>query len=183
MANSRPPKSKASEDGLRGEDRTLWRQVTSTVTPLEKTDHPESEPPGKSKKAVAERPARIAKPVPDKQVVRRSRPAPAQLDDKTTRAIARGRAPIDGRIDLHGLTQARAHQMLIARLEAGHRAGERIILVITGKGDRGEGVLRRAVPRWLAAPPLNALVSGYRRAHVGHGGDGALYVRIRRRNR
>ena len=59
----------------------------------------------------------------------------------------------------------------------------RLVLVITGKGGRGDserGVLRRQVPHWLGLPELRTYVVGYEDAGVRHGGEGALYVRVRR---
>ncbi|MEM1047052.1 MAG: Smr/MutS family protein [Pseudomonadota bacterium] len=97
---------------------------------------------------------------------------------------------IDGRIDLHGMTQRSAHGRLLSFLDQARSHGSRVVLVITGKGvrtpdapgsHRETGVLRRAVPLWLEEPAFRALVAGYSPAHRSHGGDGALYVRLRRR--
>jgi DNA-nicking Smr family endonuclease len=86
------------------------------------------------------------------------------------------------------MTQDRAHRALLSFLRRAQADGARVVLVITGKGARGPasepGVLRRAVPQWLALPEFRSLVVGYEIAHVTHGGEGALYVRVRRgRNR
>lgn len=97
--------------------------------------------------------------------------------------VARGRAAIDGRLDLHGLTQGEAHAALLRFLRAAVSRGARLVLVITGKGARGDGergVLKRQVPQWLSLPEFRALIVGYEDAHVAHGGEGALYVRVRR---
>ena len=88
-------------------------------------------------------------------------------------------------IDLHGKTQREAHAALVRFLRRAQREGARFVLVITGKGVRGSadgerGVLRRQVPLWLQLPELRAYVVGFEAAHVGHGGEGALYVRIRK---
>lgn len=108
---------------------------------------------------------------------------------------------IDSRLDLHGLSQAGAHDRLISHLAAASARGERCVMVITGKGGRryaqrgelppefrrrsdfdlGAGVLRRMVPLWLDASPLAELVEAFGPAEKGHGGDGALYVLLRRR--
>ena len=109
----------------------------------------------------------------------------------TLERLARGRANIDARIDLHGLTQAEAHAALLRFLHRAQAEGARFVLVITGKGTpatagtqhpaSGErGVLRRQVPLWLGLPEFRSCVLGFDGAHVGHGGDGALYVRLRR---
>jgi DNA-nicking Smr family endonuclease len=81
------------------------------------------------------------------------------------------------------MTQTRAHRMLLAFLQRAHHDGLTFVLVITGKGAAGDaqrGVLRRQVPQWLALPEFRTLVVGFEEAHIGHGGEGALYVRIRR---
>jgi DNA-nicking Smr family endonuclease len=95
--------------------------------------------------------------------------------------VARGREPIDARFDLHGLTQADAHAALSRFLHAASARGARLVLIITGKGTRSEGVLKRQVPLWLALPEFRDLVIGFEEAHAAHGGEGALYVRLRRR--
>jgi DNA-nicking Smr family endonuclease len=91
---------------------------------------------------------------------------------------------IDGRIDLHGRSQGEAHATLLAFLHRAQSHGARIVLVITGKG-AGEfggsrGILKRQVPLWLNLPEFRTYVSGLEQAHVEHGGEGALYVRLRR---
>jgi DNA-nicking Smr family endonuclease len=90
---------------------------------------------------------------------------------------------LDGRLDLHGMTQDRAKEALAAFVLRGHAEGRRAILVITGKGVLGEGVLRRRVPQWLAQAPLRVLVAGLSEAHRRHGGAGALYVTLKRNPR
>jgi DNA-nicking Smr family endonuclease len=97
--------------------------------------------------------------------------------------VARGREAIDGRLDLHGLTQSEAHAALLHFLRNASGRGARLVLVITGKGDGredGRGVLRRQVPHWLALPEFRVFVVGFEQAHLAHGGEGAIYVRIRR---
>jgi len=98
--------------------------------------------------------------------------------------LSRGRKEIDARLDLHGMTQTRAHRALSGFLQRAHSDGLTFVLIITGKGKMGaeseRGVLRRQVPQWLSLPEFRSLVVGFEEAHVGHGGEGALYVRIRR---
>ncbi len=109
------------------------------------------------------------------------------LEKTLARDLRRGRAEIDGRIDLHGMRQAEAHAALLAFVHRMHHRGARLVLVITGKGSPEpgpygdeRGVLRRMVPHWLADPVLRRCVIGYEPAGRAHGGEGALYVRIRR---
>ena len=88
------------------------------------------------------------------------------------------------RLDLHGLTQNKAHHQLLSFIENAYHDGWKSVLVITGKGttlDGEVGVLRRAVPRWLNESPLNAWIKGFDYAARGHGGEGALYILIRRK--
>jgi DNA-nicking Smr family endonuclease len=108
------------------------------------------------------------------------------LERRQKQRLARGIEPIDDRLDLHGKTQHEAYAALLRFLRRAQSDGARFVLVITGKGsgardDRSErGVLKRQVPLWLRLPELRAHVSAFEPAHVGHGGEGALYVRLRR---
>lgn len=104
------------------------------------------------------------------------------LDRRTAERFRRGRMELDGRIDLHGMTQAQAHGALAAFVHRAWLQGRRCLLVITGKGGfTGGGVLRHAAPRWLAEPVLARMILGVETAMPKDGGDGALYVLIRRR--
>jgi DNA-nicking Smr family endonuclease len=105
------------------------------------------------------------------------------MDKRTRSRVGRGVVAVDRRIDLHGLTQAAAEARLKRFLHEAQDDGARVVLVITGKGtDGGErGVLRRMTPHWLASPTMRDVVVGFEEASRGHGGSGALYVRIRRR--
>ncbi len=87
----------------------------------------------------------------------------------------------DATLDLHGLDQDRARVALITFVARSVREGRRSILVITGKGALGDGILRRRAPEWLAEPPLGEVVAGLSEAHRRHGGAGALYVALKRR--
>ena len=107
-----------------------------------------------------------------------------RLGVASVRSLSRGRKEIEARLDLHGLTQTRAHRALSGFLQRAHLDGLTFVLVITGKGKTGaeseRGVLRRQVPQWLSQPEFRTLVVGFEEAHIGHGGEGALYVRVRR---
>jgi DNA-nicking Smr family endonuclease len=108
----------------------------------------------------------------------------AQMERRMRQRVSRGRAPIDGVIDLHGMRQDEAHRALLAFIRRKHHDGAAVVIVVTGKGDpdpdKGRGVLKRMVPHWLADPGLRSCVIGYEEAGLKHGGGGALYVRIRR---
>jgi DNA-nicking Smr family endonuclease len=170
---------------LSDEERALWESVAKQVKPLRKKArtakplHPAAEPPSDLRPAPA-RPV-VSVPVP------KPKPAPplAPLGRREKSKLSRGRSEIDARIDLHGMTQLRAHRALLSFLQRAHADGVTFVLVITGKGKVGgaeeeRGVLRRQVPNWLGLPEFRALVVGFEEAHIGHGGEGALYVRIRR---
>ena len=117
-------------------------------------------------------------------------PGLAPLTRRMKRSVARGKDTIDARLDLHGLTQHEAHDTLLRFLRSASARDARLVLVITGKGklsgkrdvggDRERGVLRRQVPQWLSLPEFRAYVVGFEDAAIAHGGEGALYVRVRR---
>ena len=127
-------------------------------------------------------PRRRAKPLRPSRLSARqspSRRALAPLGRRERSHLSRGQKQIDARLDLHGMTQTRAHHALSGFLQRAHGDGLTFVLVITGKGKIGaeseRGVLRRQVPQWLSLPEFRALVVGFEEAHIGHGGEGALY--------
>lgn len=169
----------------RKEDHELWERVKRTTKPLH-SNRASLEFKAEMGEINLARPEqirgvpRIIRPYAPEPIVTVSlAPKPSLLDQSVTRKIAKGRTGIEGRIDLHGMTQAEAHSRLFRFLESSYQQGKRTILVITGKGVRGEGILRQAVPRWLSEPEFRKYASGYHEAHVTHGGGGALYVRLR----
>jgi DNA-nicking Smr family endonuclease len=170
---------------LSPEERVLWTTVTKTISPLRDIMPDENEETHASvpvrRRATAEKSAPIALPIPEK----RQLPPLTSLGRRTKQRVARGKEPIDGRLDLHGLTQRQAHDTLLRFLSAASSRGARLVLVITGKGaGQGErGILKRQVPQWLGLPEFRAWVIGFEEAHIAHGGEGALYVRIRRNSR
>jgi DNA-nicking Smr family endonuclease len=161
---------------LSADERVLWGQVTRSIAPLRNAV---AAPEAEAEEAETPRTREaVARPVP-----RRPAPPPAPLDRRQRRQVMRGKEPIDARLDLHGLTQAQAHSALLHFLREASARGARLVLVITGKGGRGDserGVLKRQVPHWLALPEFRAFVVGYDDAGLRHGGEGALYVRLRR---
>ena len=180
---------------LTPEERELWNAVAKQAKPLRKRAKKIEKPSSIEPLAVpAPRVAAASKAAASKAVAPKPRappqpPALAHFDRRERAKIAKGKREIDARIDLHGMTQARAHRALLAFLHREGADGSRVVLVITGKGkeiskatpaDAPRGVLRRMVPEWLALPEFRALVVSYEQAAIGHGGEGALYVRIRR---
>lgn len=111
-----------------------------------------------------------------------SRKAPELgLDKNTARRFERGELAIDSAIDLHhGLTQARAHEQLDIFVGNAVKAGARVLLIVTGKGRLGEGVLRRQVPEWLKLGPHASQILRLAPARIQHGGEGAYYLLLRR---
>jgi DNA-nicking Smr family endonuclease len=169
---------------LSREERVLWRTVTESIAPLHETPVDVGEFDNAPEIAPPPPPARAAKhvPLPPKAVAASAPPPLAPLGRRMRQRVARGREAIDARFDLHGLTQSEAHAALLHFLRTASARGHRLVLVITGKGRRnGEGgVLRRQVPQWLALPEFRSFVVGFEDAHIAHGGEGALYVRLRR---
>ncbi len=169
---------------LTAEERALWRGVARAVKPLRRKPLPESDEDG----APAAPPAAPRAPSPATPPSGRAVKTPTPLMPlmplarRERQKLARGGMQIDARIDLHGMTQAQAHMVLARFLRRAQSEGARFVLVITGKGGGAgdRGVLRRQVPLWLAMPDLRDTVVGFEEAHAAHGGQGALYVRIRR---
>jgi DNA-nicking Smr family endonuclease len=172
---------------LSQDERVLWSTVTRSIAPLRDEtleSDVETEP------ALAEKPrpaARKAKPVAAPTPAKSAPPGPPQLTPlsrRMRRSVARGKDAIDGKLDLHGLTQSEAHAALLRFLRQASAREARLVLIITGKGARGgdgeRGVLKRQVPQWLALPEFRSFVIGFEDAGVRHGGEGALYVRLRR---
>jgi DNA-nicking Smr family endonuclease len=119
--------------------------------------------------------------VPTRPPVFTPQPAPHGIDRRTLQRLNRGLVSIDARLDLHGMTQDEAHRHLTLFLAHHQRQGARCILVITGIGERTTGgTLRRMTPRWLAEPTNAARVIAHSPAQKRHGGEGALYVLLRR---
>ncbi|MFG1399517.1 Smr/MutS family protein [Roseixanthobacter pseudopolyaromaticivorans] len=193
---------------LNEEERALWQHVVRSVAPLRAAPRPLAPPPAPVAAPVpptpeAESPAsEPAAPPAKKRILRptgtaaarRALEAPAPpplsvLEPKVRRRLTRG-GEVDARLDLHGLTQAAAHRRLLMFVVEAQAAGHALVLVITGKGDPEtvfmagtpeRGVLRRAVPQWLSDAAMRPYVVGFESAARRHGGDGALYIRIRRR--
>lgn len=138
---------------------------------------------GKPRRQVAAPPAASPPPPP--------RPTPQELrtgstpgiDRRTADRARKGKMQIDARLDLHGMTQAVAHERLRAFIAGAQAAGHRMVLVITGRGafTGGQSVLKSQLPRWLNDPPLSGKILGFTAAQPRHGGQGAWYVLIKRK--
>jgi DNA-nicking Smr family endonuclease len=165
---------------IRPEEARLWSAVTGTVRPSRASRKGPAPPePADPNAAAAHLPLEAL-------ITRRMKPpetAPDGIEPNRKRRIARAREPIAARIDLHHMDQVRARAALHAFLLRVHEEGARAVLVITGKGALGDGVLRRRVPEWLGEAPVRGIVAGLSPAERHHGGDGALYVALKRRTR
>ena len=189
MTNAGEPPEPRRRRELSEEERALWRGVARSVRPLRKSPRRVAEDPQPAA-AVPARPVPKGKVLtavaPSRAATPATPPPLATFARREKRELARGRTAIDARIDLHGMTQAQAHAALVRFLHRAQDDGAKFALVVTGKGSRAadgaseRGVLRRQVPLWLQLPDLRDIVVGFEEAHVGHGGEGALYVRLRR---
>jgi len=176
-------------DDLSPDDRRIWARVAGSVTPAKPKKAPRIIPGA----AVVDPPAAPlprgpAKPrapapgwSPPVAAPARPRGHPEELEPRRQRRLSRERDPIEARIDLHGYGRFQAQDALTAFLLGAQARGCRSVLVITGQGRRGgTGVIRASVHEWLQAPALRGVVSGFASAARHHGGDGALYVTIRK---
>jgi DNA-nicking Smr family endonuclease len=212
MAKDRESRPLNKNSGKRGrgqslseDERALWEHTARDLKPIKgkkqrvtdslaaTADPAAARAPPAPKAAVPAR-REPPPPAPGPPPERLPSPQPAGLDRRTTRQIGSGRMDIEARIDLHGMRQSEAHTALRRFLLRAHAADKRLVLVITGKGgptrERDEwgheverGVLRRNVPRWLSESDLADIVVGFSPASLRHGGEGALYIRLRKRDR
>jgi DNA-nicking Smr family endonuclease len=181
---ARPPRT------MTAEERALWARVIASVTPL-KREVP-VRPPVTAETAIVV-PKVVAKPprgrVPPERPVA-PKPAPSRaptLDGGWDRRLSRGLVSPESSIDLHGHTLASAHALLDQGLARAIARGDRLLLLITGKPPRPEserpharGAIRAAVGDWLAASRHADRIAAVRNAHPRHGGQGALYIVLRR---
>lgn len=185
-------RDKAQDDAL---DDALWQQLTQSVDVVQnrRLFHPLA---GKARPLKSVKtPKKLAKP--DQAQHQTSHPntpksplaqptdlrlgEKAGLDMASRRRLTSGKYDIDARIDLHGLRQDEAHRQLINFVQSAALRDCRTLLIITGKGRQGQGVLRENVPFWLKQPPLSGLILAINEATLRDGGSGALYVRLRRK--
>lgn len=185
--------------GLSAEEQAAWSRLAESVTPLagrtrpvvqaKAPEAPKAQPVGTA------RPKRV-KPKPPTHVTRTPAPppsripeAPAALDSHWERRFKAGRVEPDLTLDLHGHTLDTAYTRITAGLDQARAMGARVVLVIAGRerpvdpADRAHrrGAIRAKLLDWLAAGPHADSISAVRRAHRAHGGDGALYLILKRR--
>ena len=196
--------AKRSGKNLSSEDRRLWKQVTDTVTPRhvnliegEETFAAAMQDVQKVKTSTLSKVAMpsYSPPTSQKKITSATVPPLLGYNKREKSRLSRGLTTIDGKIDLHGLTQDQAHRALHIFIGRAVASGWKNVLVITGKGkthfnhslksygelgQESPGVLRRKVPQWLSEPSIRNMVIGYETASSSHGGIGALFVRLRK---
>jgi len=167
---------------LTPDEARAWARVARTVKPIgPKTDDIETfiDALEHGEPVLRRAPPKTpSAPVPPASPKVPAAPAPPQ-NRANEKRVRRGKLELAGRFDLHGHTQLSAEAALPDFLARKRAEGARCVLIITGKGKGGEGVLRRNFLRWLEMPAARALVSGYSEAHPRHGGSGAWYVFLR----
>lgn len=161
---------------LSEEEVTLWRRVAATVKPrrVERAKPPVAAAPER----------RLPTSKREQTVVRKGESKPARATPPADRGgekrVRRGKLEIDATLDLHGHTQETGRSALLRFVQAAHSRGDRTIIVVTGAGRAGQGVLRQRLPDWLAE--LRPFIAGYAQAHRQHGGAGAFYVFLKRKS-
>ncbi len=185
MREAPPQKSRLRR--LTDEEIALWTEVARSVSRRRGASLPGPLKPAAPKPPPNAAPAPKAPHEPPS--AKHAPPPLAPIERRLMRELRRGHASIDGALDLHGMTQAEAHQALRGFLRHSQARGARVVIVVTGKGGSfdnaigfpGErGVLRRLTPHWLREPDMRSIVLGFEEAGRAHGGAGALYVRLRR---
>jgi DNA-nicking Smr family endonuclease len=157
---------------VKHEERVLWRETMRGVKPLRSEPFEEIAAPPPSRETKSRRVPASTQPTPPPRAAKTI----AALDRRTATRLKRGTLAIEARLDLHGMTQAEAHDALTRFIARAQKHGSRAVLVITGKS----GVLHGTVPRWLEEGDNRGRILAIRRAHAQHGGEGALYLMLRR---
>jgi DNA-nicking Smr family endonuclease len=178
---------------LSAEEIELWLNVTRGVARRPGSGSPQlPQPRNDAERQTSEGghtlPKGASAETPSPPAGRKAPPPLASLERRLRQKLARGRAAPDAAIDLHGMHRQEAFAALREFLARAQSAGARLVLVVTGKGrvateDGAAGVLRKSVPNWLRGAEYRAIVLGFEEASRPHGGAGALYVRLRRRDR
>ncbi|MCP4327020.1 MAG: hypothetical protein GY791_01095 [Alphaproteobacteria bacterium] len=164
----------------------LWAHVVRDTTPLKRKQAapiataPVAPGTAKPEAGKGRASARPTEPRPAPALPPLSAATAPGVDKRTAERLKKGQLEVEARLDLHRHTQAEAHRALIDFITASAQAGRRCVLVITGKGARTGGVLRAAVPAWLNGAELRPLLLAFRPARPRDGGDGALYVLLKR---
>jgi len=169
-------------------ERRLWRLFTRNDTRLHEEEEDvaalfDVDEYAKSQRDI--KPTYIETPLPltediKKQFTPLKAGIYAGVDRRSAQRLRRGKLPIDRTIDLHGYNQMDAFEQLYLGLSKSAEAGHRVLLVVTGKGNRGEGVIRQNLPLWLNAPSIRPFILAFDQATAKDGGSGAYYVLLKR---
>lgn len=172
-------------------DRHLWQSLTEQVKPLAGRSSLAARPSSPSPYSLEVAPRPYAPPPPKPRANplpslahSKHSPATAGIDANTEKRFRAGKMPIDARLDLHGMTKDAAHRATASLVTRAYHTEKRCLLIITGKGGsyaQDRGILRRALPLWLDAPELRPMILTLAPAKPEHGGDGAVYVLLRRK--
>ena len=190
--------------GLSAEEADAWAKVATTVKRYHAPKSGEGTPsqasgpepfapavagPGSAAPAPLRRPAPAPRAPLSRSAERTAPQLAPGLDSHWDRRFRAGVIEPDFTLDLHGHTLDQAHDRLDAGLAQARAMGARVVLVIAGKprpvdaADRGSkrGAIRAKLLDWLAAGPHGSSVAAVRGAHRKHGGEGALYLVLKRR--
>ena len=166
---------------LSKDDVDLWKRMTEDIQPMPGAGYQEVEE-GSSAEAHNTPPAiRETIAVPKRVNAHQSSFKAKDVDGRTLDRLRKGKTKIEARLDLHGYTQSEAHVALNGFIKNAYNQGKRCVLVVTGKGREGPGVLYQKVPQWLQQGEIGPLVLQSVHATQSDGGKGALYVLLRRR--
>ncbi len=185
-----PPRPRTPQ-GLSEEEAALWAKVAATVTPLQERMTRPAPPPLKPVPVTVTPPKKVKGRVPAPRPAPPPPPAPAPvpgLDSHWDRRLSGRMLQPDFTLDLHGHTLDQAHRRLDMGLAQAKAMGARVVLLVTGRprpveaADRSErrGAIRAKVLDWLAAGPHGSDIAAVRNAQRRHGGEGALYLVLRR---
>jgi len=200
-AKTPDPVARRPPPDLTTEDRRIWARVSGSVTPPRTRKAARITPgailpdeplkpetikapkplPGPLRPTKTSTKIRSAVAVSSKAVAPPPRAVPEELEPRRQRRLSRERDPIEASIDLHGFGRFEAEDQLRAFLSVSQARGLRAVLVVTGQGRRGGGVIRASIHEWLQGHALRGVVSGFAMAHRRHGGDGAIYVTLKKR--
>ena len=190
MTKKDKPKNK-----LHRSDKSLWDDYTKDIKPLRKDNSQDTphiiDDENEAEDIYSGNIEHESFQTSPQQKKINNKTQPDQLDRRTEEKLRKGKLPLDGRIDLHGLSKAKAHETLSTYLIQTYHSKKRTILVITGKGNSTKtseewltpstGILKQAVPEWLNQKPLNEIVLKFTYATPKDGGSGALYVYLKRK--
>jgi DNA-nicking Smr family endonuclease len=166
---------------LSAHEIALWSRVAATVRPIAgRPKPPPAPPPVKTAPIPTPRPAPSGPPPRPLRQPARPTVAAATLDGGWDRRLRQGDVSPDRVIDLHGYTLAAAHALLTEALDRADASGDRLLLIITGKGREGRGRIRAELNHWLDSGQHRHRIAALRPAHARHGGGGAFYLILRR---